>query len=60
MHPGKVIWADLVTPDLKQAEDFYAGLFGWSFQPAAGDDKFAIATPRWPADSGHRAAFDAE
>ena len=44
MHPGKMIWADLVTPDLKQAEDFYAGLFGWSFQPVAGDSKFAVAT----------------
>jgi predicted enzyme related to lactoylglutathione lyase len=43
-HPGKVIWADLVTPDLKQAEDFYAGLFGWSFQPAEGDRNFAVAT----------------
>jgi predicted enzyme related to lactoylglutathione lyase len=44
VHPGKVIWADLVTPNLKQAEDFYAGLFGWTFQPADGDGKFAIAT----------------
>jgi predicted enzyme related to lactoylglutathione lyase len=43
-HSGKVIWADLVTPDLQQAENFYAGLFGWTFTPAAGDTKFAVAS----------------
>jgi hypothetical protein len=30
-HAGKVIWADLVTPDLAAAKRFYGGLFGWSF-----------------------------
>jgi hypothetical protein len=42
-HPGKVIWADLVTPDLGKAKDFYGGLFGWSFQQAEGDKNFAVA-----------------
>jgi hypothetical protein len=42
-HPGKVVWADLVTPNLQQSEQFYAGLFGWSFQPVPGDRNFAIA-----------------
>jgi len=42
-HPGKVIWADLVTPDLNQAEHFYAGLFGWTFQSVAGDPNYAVA-----------------
>ncbi len=42
-HPGKVIWADLVTPDLKQAEHFYGALFGWTFEPIDGDTNFAIA-----------------
>lgn len=32
-HPGKVIWVDLVTPDLAAAERFYGGLFGWAFDP---------------------------
>ncbi len=32
-HPGKMIWADLVTPDLVAAERFYGGLFGWTFEP---------------------------
>src|SRR5450759_2005830 len=43
-HPGKVIWADLVTPDLGTAESFYGGLFGWTFQPVhGGDTDYAIA-----------------
>ncbi|HEY3851661.1 MAG TPA: VOC family protein [Steroidobacteraceae bacterium] len=44
-HPGKVIWADLVTPDLAAAERFYGGLFGWTFQDIrAGDFDYAVAT----------------
>ncbi len=31
-HPGKIIWHDLVTPDLKQSQAFYKSLFGWSFE----------------------------
>jgi predicted enzyme related to lactoylglutathione lyase len=30
-HVGKVIWVDLVTPNLTVAKRFYAGLFGWTF-----------------------------
>jgi uncharacterized protein len=30
-HVGKVIWVELVTPNLTSAEHFYAGLFGWTF-----------------------------
>jgi uncharacterized protein len=43
-HPGKIVWVDLVTPDLAGAERFYGGLFGWTFRdlhPAHGD--YAIA-----------------
>lgn len=29
---GKVIWHDLVTPDLAVAERFYGGLFDWQFE----------------------------
>ena len=43
-HAGKMIWADLVTPDLAAAEKFYGGLFGWTFQPVhAGDTNYAVA-----------------
>ncbi len=31
-HVGKVIWADLATPDLDGAKRFYSGLFGWTFR----------------------------
>ena len=31
-HPGKVVWVDLVTPDLAGAEHFYSGMFSWAFQ----------------------------
>jgi uncharacterized protein len=43
-HPGKIIWADLVTPNLGAAESFYAGLFGWTFQTLhTGDSDYAVA-----------------
>jgi predicted enzyme related to lactoylglutathione lyase len=43
-HPGKVVWADLVTPDLAAAERFYGGLLGWTFQTVhTGDTEYAIA-----------------
>jgi uncharacterized protein len=37
-HVGKVIFVELVTPDLAVAKKFYAGLFGWTFRdiPIAG------------------------
>jgi hypothetical protein len=43
-HPGKVIWADLVTPNLAAAEAFYGGLLGWTFQDIhTVDSDYAIA-----------------
>ncbi|MBV9725672.1 MAG: VOC family protein [Gammaproteobacteria bacterium] len=43
-HPGKVIWAELVTPDLAAAKRFYGGVFGWSFHDMRmGDTDYAIA-----------------
>ena len=30
--PGKFVWADLVTDDAAAARQFYARLFGWTFQ----------------------------
>src|SRR5664279_1370140 len=31
-HAGKVIFIELVTPDLAAAKQFYAGLFGWTYR----------------------------
>jgi uncharacterized protein len=43
-HVGKVVWADLVTPDLAAAEKFYGTLFGWTFHKIrAGDSDYAVA-----------------
>jgi hypothetical protein len=43
-HAGKMVWADLVTPDLSAAEKFYGSLFGWTFQSArAGNSEYAVA-----------------
>jgi predicted enzyme related to lactoylglutathione lyase len=48
-HVGKIVWRELVTPDLKAAEDFYGSLFGWTFRDVAG----AAAA----ADTEHRYAI---
>jgi predicted enzyme related to lactoylglutathione lyase len=43
-HPGKMVWADLVTPDLAAAEKFYGTLFGWTFQGIhTGKSEYAVA-----------------
>ena len=47
-HPGKIVWVELVTPDLPTAESFYGDLFGWTFQPvhaakSSGQTEFAVA-----------------
>jgi predicted enzyme related to lactoylglutathione lyase len=43
-HVGKVIWLDLVTPDLDRAKLFYAGLFGWTFRDVhTGETDYAVA-----------------
>jgi predicted enzyme related to lactoylglutathione lyase len=43
-HAGKMVWADLVTPDLAQAERFYGGLFDWTFKDIrAAKTHYAVA-----------------
>jgi len=42
-HLGKIIWVDLVTPDLASAKQFYAGLFGWTFQAVPGGRDYVVA-----------------
>lgn len=36
-HVGKLIFFELVTPDLAAAKQFYAGLFGWTFRDIQAD-----------------------
>jgi predicted enzyme related to lactoylglutathione lyase len=42
-HVGKVIWADLVTPDVAEAKRFYGALFGWTFREVPGDSNYSLA-----------------
>ena len=43
-HAGKVIFVELVTPDLVAAEHFYGSLFGWNFRDfKAGNSDYAEA-----------------
>ncbi len=43
-HVGKVIFVELVTPDLAAAKLFYGGLFGWTFRDIdAGGTAYAEA-----------------
>jgi predicted enzyme related to lactoylglutathione lyase len=43
-HSGKLIWAELVTPDLAAAKHFYGGLFGWTFDDVrTGDTLYTVA-----------------
>lgn len=43
-HVGKIIFVELVTPDLAAAKKFYAGLFGWTFRDIqAGGSAYAEA-----------------
>ena len=37
-YVGKVIFVELVTPDLAAAKKFYAGLFGWTFSDIQSDN----------------------
>lgn len=43
-HVGKVIWTELVTPNLAASQAFYSGLFGWTFREMrAGEGDYGIA-----------------
>ncbi|MGC2425370.1 MAG: VOC family protein [Nitrospirota bacterium] len=43
-HVGKLVFVELVTPDLAAAKQFYTGLFGWTFRDIqAGGREYAEA-----------------
>lgn len=43
-QPGMPLWVDLATTDVAKAQEFYGGLFGWSFeQVAEGYEGYIIA-----------------
>jgi predicted enzyme related to lactoylglutathione lyase len=38
--PGKIIWHDLLTHDLKGSKEFYGSLFGWEFESIGNESGF--------------------
>lgn len=44
-HPGKIIWVDLVTHDVRRAADFYRQVFGWAVRLSE-DGSYAEASYR--------------
>jgi uncharacterized protein len=43
-HPGKIVWADLVTSDPAGAKRFYGTLFGWTFTDIhTGENNYSVA-----------------
>ena len=42
-HVGKVVWADLTTPDIDGAKRFYGALFGWTFRDVPGGPNYSLA-----------------
>jgi predicted enzyme related to lactoylglutathione lyase len=47
--PGKVVWRDLVTPDINQAKAFYGGLLGWTFEDLSSGYSLASHNGRYVA-----------
>lgn len=58
LPPGNVVWVDLAVPDVEAAKAFYAELFGWTYEDAAGG--YAMARFRGRAAAGLRAQTGAE
>jgi len=41
--PGRWVWMDLLTTDLVTAQQFYAQVFGWHFEPVVGkEDRYIL------------------
>ncbi len=47
--PGKVVWHDLVTPDVDKAKAFYGGLLGWTFEDLSSGYSLASHNGRFVA-----------
>lgn len=41
-HIGRFVWFDLLTEDMKVAQNFYTELFGWRFSAAEGTPDYTI------------------
>lgn len=52
--PGCLTWNDLSTTDPAEAERFYTGLFGWSFQRVPGDFEYWVIANGERSNGGMR------
>jgi len=51
--PGKFVWFDLASPNLRQQMDFYRSVFGWSYRaPAQTDENYTLILNRGQAVGG--------
>ena len=58
LPPGNVAWVELAAPDKDAAKSFYAEMFGWTYEDAAGGYTTALFRNR--AAAGLRAQTSAE
>ena len=52
MRPGTIVFVELPVRDLARAADFYAGLFGWSFEEDPANHNRWVFTPAWTGAMG--------
>ena len=45
MRPGTIVFVELPVRDLARSADFYAGLFGWSFEEDPANPRRWVFTP---------------
>jgi len=48
-HTGKFVWHELLTPDIETSKNFYAALFGWTFNEA---DTYTVVLNKGKAIAG--------
>jgi predicted enzyme related to lactoylglutathione lyase len=41
-QPGAITWCDLLTRDAERAQEFYAGLFGWTYEEIPGAQGYRV------------------
>lgn len=49
--PANIVWFDVPANDLKRAQKFYSGLFGWKIKPFRGMKDFLEIDTGGPEDS---------
>jgi predicted enzyme related to lactoylglutathione lyase len=45
MRQGTIVWVEIPVRDLRRSADFYAALFGWSFEPDVKNIEWIFTPP---------------